>query len=65
VTASGADRGIAPDSRDVFDITAVENCDYCNWGPAAIILVDGDWECYNCGHDPDFDPTIDDLEVDA
>jgi len=43
----------APDDRDVDDISAVEECAYCGWSPAAVILVDGDWQCYNCGHDPD------------
>lgn len=31
--------GRAPDKRDIFDISAVETCDYCSWSPAAIILV--------------------------
>lgn len=43
----------APSSRDVDDIVAVDRCDYCEVEPAALILTDGDWECYNCGHDPD------------
>jgi ribosomal protein L37AE/L43A len=43
----------APDDRDIDDISTVEECAYCGWSPAAIILVDGDWQCYNCGHDPD------------
>lgn len=44
--------GTAPDDRDIDDISAVEECESCHWSPAAIILVDGDWQCYNCGDDP-------------
>lgn len=47
------DRGIAPDHRDVEDITAAEECAECGWSPAAVILRAGEWECYNCGGDPD------------
>jgi hypothetical protein len=64
MTASGKEHGVAPDARDIFDISAVENCDYCTWSPAAIILVDGDWECYNCGHDPDTELTVDPSDID-
>jgi hypothetical protein len=41
-----------PDDRPIDDISAVSECDSCKWGPAAIILTDGGWECYNCGDDP-------------
>lgn len=50
-------RGRSPDSRDIDDISAVEECSSCGWSPAAVLLVDADdgsrWECYNCGRDPD------------
>jgi len=56
---SEGDRGRFADDRDVEDVSAVEVCDYCGMEPCAIILVDDgegyDWECYNCGHDPDDD----------
>lgn len=41
-----------PDHRNIDDISAVDECDSCDWTPAAIILVDGSWQCYNCGLDP-------------
>lgn len=49
----GSDLPGSPDDRQIDDISAVERCDSCGWEPAAVILVDGEWECYNCGHDPD------------
>jgi hypothetical protein len=51
------ERGTAPDERDIFDITATEECNSCSWAPAVLILVDGEWECYNCGRDPDYEFT--------
>lgn len=63
------ERGRFADDRDVDDVAAVDRCDYCTVEPCAIILVDGEesteWECYNCGHDPDEDPqvTLDDVEA--
>jgi hypothetical protein len=43
------ERGLAPDDRDITDITAVEECEKCGWTPAALLLRSGSWECYNCG----------------
>ena len=61
-----AKRGHSPDSRDLEDISAVDECDSCGWSPAAVVLVETDdgheWECYNCGVDPDYDGR---LELDA
>ena len=66
-SVDGDPRGHSPDSRDIDDISAVEKCSSCGWSPAAVLLVDGDdgseWECYNCGRDPD-ESDGDLLEVD-
>lgn len=40
-----------PDDRDIDDISAVDECASCEWSPAAIVLTDDGWECYNCGGD--------------
>jgi len=40
-----------PDDRSIDDVAAVESCASCGWAPAATILVDGAWQCYNCGGD--------------
>lgn len=47
------DRGFGPDSREIDDISADVECLSCGWSPAAVVLVGGEWECYNCGGDPD------------
>ncbi len=52
------DKGHAPDGRDIDDISAADRCDYCEWEPAAIILVEGSWQCYNCGQNPDNDSEV-------
>jgi hypothetical protein len=41
-----------PDERPIDDITTVDHCQSCGLMPAPVILTDGDWECYNCGRDP-------------
>lgn len=38
-----------PDHRDISDISTTDECTKCEWSPAAVILVDGEWQCYNCG----------------
>lgn len=48
---SNKNEGEGPDNRTIEDISAVEECASCGWSPAAIILTDGCWECYNCGGD--------------
>lgn len=53
--AQDEDRGghgsleVVADDREVTDISAIEKCWQCGWEPAAIVLVEDDWECYNCG----------------
>lgn len=42
-----------PDDRAIDDIVTADECLSCGWSPASVILVDGDWQCYNCGNDPD------------
>lgn len=47
------EHGKAPDERDIDDIDALERCRYCGVEPVPVVLVDGSWECYGCGHDPE------------
>ena len=44
-------RGVAPDRRDVDDLSAIEECPECGDAPAPIILSSDGWECYGCGAD--------------
>lgn len=49
---ASADTPRTPDDRPIDDISAVDKCESCGVTPAPIILSNGDWECYNCGDDP-------------
>jgi hypothetical protein len=46
------DRGLAPDGRDINDLSTAEVCNSCTWSPAVVLLTPEGWECYNCGSDP-------------
>jgi|APHM01.1.fsa_nt_gi hypothetical protein len=46
-----------PDDRPIYDIMAIETCDWCGTDPAPVILTEGGWECFECGNDPDEEPS--------